>query len=84
MARGWESKAVEEQQSMSQTPAAAAAPELSDVEAAAAHRLASLKLARVRVLADLQQACRPAHRAMLEAALADIDHNLTGLLPGTS
>lgn len=84
MARGWESKAVEEQQSMSQSPAAAAAPELTDAEAAAAQRLASLKLARARVLADLQQACRPAHRAMLEAALADIDRNLTGHVPGTS
>ncbi len=74
MARGWESKAVEEQQSMATSQAPRdASPPLSDEEAAAARRVASLKLARARVLADLQQACRPAHRAMLEAALADVD-----------
>ncbi len=77
MARGWESKAVEEQQAMASSRSADdGAPPLSAEEAAAASRIASLKLARARMLADLQQACRPAHRAMLEAALADLEAEL--------
>ena len=78
MARGWESKAVEEQQSLARTTTAAGGASMSEADAAAAQRQASLKLARARVLADLQQACRPAHRAMLERALADIDAQLQG------
>jgi hypothetical protein len=84
VARGWESKAVEEQQSMARTPSTQAGGVLDEAEAAAAQRLASLKLARARVLAGLQQACRPAHRAMLEAALADIDRDLSGAPSGPS
>jgi len=37
---------------------------------------ATLMLARTRALADLQQACAPAHRAMLEQAIADLDRRL--------
>jgi hypothetical protein len=33
-------------------------------------------LARARALADLQQACAPAHRGMLGAAIADLDRKL--------
>ncbi len=76
MARGWESKAVEAQQAAHDTAAIAGRTALSPAEAARREREASLQLARTRVLADLQQACRPPHRAMLEAALADIDQRL--------
>lgn len=75
MARGWESKAVEAQQA-AQDAGPPAGPVLSPAEAARAQQRASLRLARTRVLADLQQACRPPHRAMLEAALADLDQRL--------
>ena len=34
---------------------------------------ATLHVARIRALADLQQACAPAHRAMLEAVIRDLD-----------
>ena len=37
---------------------------------------ATLMLARTRALADLQLACAPAHRAMLERAIADLDARL--------
>jgi len=37
---------------------------------------ATLQLARTRALADLQQACAPAHRAMLEAAIRDLDEKI--------
>jgi hypothetical protein len=42
---------------------------------------ATLMLARTRALSDLQHACAPAHRAMLEQAIADLDRRLA-LLEG--
>jgi hypothetical protein len=36
-------------------------------------------LARTRALADLQTACVPAHRAMLEQAIADLDARLAAI-----
>jgi hypothetical protein len=75
MARGWESKSVESQQE-----AAAAKPpaatSFSPQEAQRRAERATLMLARTRALADLQQACAPAHRAMLEQAIADLDRRL--------
>ncbi|BCS33952.1 hypothetical protein TBR22_A31800 [Luteitalea sp. TBR-22] len=74
MARGWESKSVEDQQDAAAARRATAEkPSLSDDEAARRQRLDALRLSRARVLADLQRACRPEHRGMLEQALADID-----------
>ena len=35
-----------------------------------------MELARARVAADLAKATQPAHRQMLEAALADLDRSL--------
>jgi hypothetical protein len=40
---------------------------------------AILRLARTRALSDLQHACAPAHRAMLEQAIADLDRRLKAL-----
>ena len=77
MARGWESKAVEEQQAARESNAPVAGPALSEADTAEAQQLASLRLARARVLADLQMSCRPAHRAMLETALADLDEKIS-------
>lgn len=76
MARGWESKSVEEQQAARESTPSSPRPTLSAGETAEAQQIASWQLARARVLADLQQACRPAHRAMLEAALADLDDKI--------
>jgi len=75
MARGWESKAVESQQeeaaSKRSTPKS-----FSPEEAQRRAERATLMLARTRALADLQQACAPAHRAMLQQAIADLDRRL--------
>jgi hypothetical protein len=77
MARGWESKAVENQQQEAlATPAPAAGPALDPVLET---ERASLGLARSRALADLQVACAPAHRAMLEHAIRDLDARLSAL-----
>src|SRR4029453_7726776 len=75
MARGWESKSVESQQEAAaakQSPAARFDPQ----EAQRRAERATLMLARTRALADLQHACAPAHRAMLEQAIADLHRRL--------
>jgi len=78
MARGWESKSVEAQQDAA-ADARAAGPALTPEEAARQAERGTLMLARTRALADLQQACAPAHRAMLERAIADLDQRLAAL-----
>jgi hypothetical protein len=78
MARGWESKAVESQQEEAASrPAKTAA--FAPAEAQRRADRATLMLARTKVLTDLQHACAPAHRAMLEQAIADLDRRLREL-----
>jgi glutathione S-transferase len=77
MARGWESKAVEDQQQEALADRSPAASTPEDPQRQAAR--ASILLARSRALADLQLACAPAHRAMLEQAIRDLDERLAGL-----
>ena len=77
MARGWESKAVEDQQlealaGRDKEPAAVEEP-VRQAERA------SILLARSRALADLQLACAPAHRAMLERAIQDLEARLAAM-----
>jgi hypothetical protein len=78
MARGWESKSIEAQQEAAADVRAKPAP-LSPDEGARRAERATLSLARTRALADLQLACAPAHRAMLEQAIADLDRRLEAL-----
>ena len=78
MARGWESKAIESQQE-SAADARRARPAVSAADATREAAHATLMLARTRALADLQSACAPAHRAMLEQAIAELDHRLAEL-----
>ena len=78
MARGWESKSVEAQQDAASAPQRKVPPVTREQAARNAER-ATLMLARTRALADLQMACAPAHRAMLEQAVADLDRRLAML-----
>jgi hypothetical protein len=78
MARGWESKAVEAQQDAATGPRQAAVP-ITAADAVRRSERAILMLARTRALSDLQRACAPAHRAMLEEAIADLDQRITAL-----
>ena len=78
MARGWESKAVEAQQEAASTPDQSK-PSMTAAAAARQNERATLMLARTRALADLQRACAPAHRAMLEQAIADLDEKIRSL-----
>lgn len=75
MARGFESKQVEAQQEAAATRRPAGPP-VDRAHAQRAAERATLMLARTRALADLQRACAPAHRAMLEQAIADLDQRL--------
>jgi hypothetical protein len=76
LARGFESKQIEFQQEESQRTRTLR-PALTPEARAAVERRETLGLARARALADLQRACNPAHRAMLEQALAAIDEQLS-------
>jgi hypothetical protein len=78
MARGFESKSVEAQQEAAasqQRPR----PAVTRQQAQRSAQRATLMLARTRALADLQRACAPAHRAMLEKAISDLDTRLEAL-----
>jgi hypothetical protein len=75
MARGWESKSVEQQQdeaASKQEHGEALTPE----QIVERQRRQGLELSRQRILQQLQVACNPRHREMLEAALAELDHQL--------
>jgi hypothetical protein len=80
MARGWESKSVEEQQeAAARDRAARQAPAPTPADQAKAQQREGLRLARARTLASLQGACQPRHRAMLEQQLAHLDAQLSAL-----
>ena len=84
MARGWESKAVESQQDARRD---AGADGRLNTRPASADEIrirterATLMLARTRALSDLQHACAPAHRGMLEQTIAELDRRLKSLEP---
>ena len=78
MARGWESKSVEAQQDAA-AEARRKTPPVHPEDARKRTERATLMLARTHALGDLQQACAPAHRAMLEQAIADLDRQLSTL-----
>jgi len=79
MARGFESKQVEAQQEAASAPRRPTGPPVDRAQAERATQRATLMLARTRAMADLQHACAPAHRAMLEQAIADLDARLSRL-----
>lgn len=76
MARGWESKSVEAQQESRDAPGAPARPALSPGEIAHEQHRQRLTLALARTRADLARATVPAHRRMLEAAVAALEQQL--------
>ncbi|HEY0320806.1 MAG TPA: hypothetical protein VGC66_07635 [Pyrinomonadaceae bacterium] len=82
MARGWESKAVEDQMNEAEERARkrqAARDELSPEERARRERLDSLQLSRARTLTQLEQATRPAHRLMLQKTLRALEAEIDEL-----
>jgi hypothetical protein len=82
MARGFESKQVESQQEEAARGRALSGPELSAEERARLERRRTLELSRARAEADLSRATVPAHRLMLEQAIAALDSELRTLEAG--
>jgi hypothetical protein len=76
MARGWESKSVEEQQSEAASEKRPGTQPVSAEQAVQQRQKQGLTLSRQRVLQQLQLAQNPAHRQMLEKALSDLDAQL--------
>jgi hypothetical protein len=81
MARGWESKAVEDQieQATERARRQQSLEDLSPEEQARRERLESLRLARARTLAQLESATRPAHRQMLQRTLRALEAEMEDL-----
>lgn len=71
MARGWESKDVENQQDLRrESDPPARQKSLREAE------LDSLQMQRTRVLRSLQSACHPHHRAQLQASLSFLEDRI--------
>lgn len=81
MARGFDSKFVEAQQEEAARGTSNRGQSLSSEERTAEQRRRALQLTRTRTERDLSRATAPAHREMLEQALAALDRQLEHLPP---
>jgi hypothetical protein len=77
MARGWESKSVEAQQEDARR--AARRRSRSPEDLALRERRRAFELARTRAQNELARASAPAHRQMLESAIAALDRQIAEL-----
>jgi hypothetical protein len=78
MARGFDSKSVEEQQSLSLVEKPKKPKETLGTDQQAVKReRANLELSRTKLQNDLVAASNDRHRAMIEAALKDVEKKLT-------
>lgn len=76
MARGWESKSVEEQQAEAAERQSTPKPRLTAAEASQLRKLEGLRLSRQRVVQQLANTHDSRHRQILEHALTDLDKQL--------
>lgn len=77
MARGWESKAIEEQLgAMEAEKEARAKPKLTTEELERRARKEGLQLSRARIVRDLEATHIERYRALLERTLAHLDAEL--------
>jgi hypothetical protein len=85
MARGWESKSVEEQIELAAEKAASLKSEtkFNEVEAAKQRELDSLQLSRTRVMQDMASASNPRYREQLQRSLDFLDEKLARASDGT-
>jgi hypothetical protein len=79
MARGWESKSVEDQQAEAARNKPAPKTQLTPAQVVCERELQGLRLSRARVLHQLDAARDPRHRKMLEDALAELDRRIQAL-----
>jgi hypothetical protein len=79
MARGWESKSVEQQQEeRADHRKAIHAPILPEQQERNRKR-DGLLLSRQRLAQQLQVACHPRHRQMVEQSIAELDRQLSSI-----
>jgi hypothetical protein len=78
MARGWESKSVEQQQEQLSASTEPRRKQLTPEQIDQQKRRQGLQLSRQHILQQLEVASNPQHRSMLEAALAELDSQLQG------
>jgi hypothetical protein len=80
MARGWESKSVEEQvQEHQQKKEESTKKQLTAEQLESRRKREVLLLSRSRVQKDLQASQNPRHRDQLNSALADLDSQIAAL-----
>jgi hypothetical protein len=79
MARGWESKSVESQQSDAAEKPSKLRAKMSPEQAAAFRDKERLRLSRQRALEQLETATNPRLRKILEDALSDLGKKLQAL-----
>jgi hypothetical protein len=79
MARGWESKSIEAQQSEALAEPRRSRSILTPDQAQLRRKIEGLALSRLRVLQQLEAAHDPRHTRMLQQALADLDRQLHDL-----
>jgi hypothetical protein len=80
MARGWESKSVEEQQAEATQQSELKKP-MSKEEIEGRRKRDGLILSRKSVSAQLNSATNSRHREMLEQAIAELDRQIAELQP---
>ena len=81
MARGWESKSIEQQQEEATSSTQSRGKPLNPEQISEQNKRRGLELSRKRMLQQLALASSPQHRAMLEAALAELDAKLEDSKP---
>lgn len=79
MARGWESKSVEAQQSEAEQSSGPPKPLLSPEQRVNLQKKQGLLLQRKRVAEQLAAVTNPQYRKMLEGALADLEARIAEL-----
>jgi predicted component of type VI protein secretion system len=77
MARGWESKSVEQQQEERSVRQESIRAPISHDEQQRNRKRDGLLLSRERLTQQLQTAVNPRHRQMLEQSIAELDRQLS-------
>jgi hypothetical protein len=76
MARGWESKSIEQQQAEREDQSKPARPPLSSEEQERNRKYQGLLLARERLRQQIEVARNPRHQQMLQRAISDLEAQL--------
>ena len=80
MARGWESKSVEEQMDAAESrKAAATQAKVNEAQLRLERERESIELSRGRIVRELEAARHPRHREQLSQALSFLDERLSQL-----